>query len=352
MACYHPLKAFYRINDNGKKDIVFVKTKDDIVGYDSSGNVYGTPIDIPCGQCVGCRLEYSRQWAVRCVLESMQYKDNYFVTLTYNDEFLPKQENMRIDKSTGEVVGSFISSSLVPDELTKFMKDLRRYFEHHLNFTGIRFFACGEYGPKHMRPHFHIILFNCPIPDLEFFKNSFNGDTYWTSELLERIWSVKVGHDSSGKPIYKSKGYVCVASCNYNTCSYVARYMLKKQKGLNSDYYFNLGLYPPFTRCSRMPGIAKSYYDKNSEKIYMYDQLCFTGADGVAKKVRPPKYFDRLYDIESPDDLKRIKEKRSESAKNSLERRLENTDLNAEEFLKVQEGVFLSKMKKLVRPIE
>lgn len=338
MACFHPLKAFYRVNsETGKKVIVFAKTKDDKIGYDGSGNVYGIPIDIPCGQCRGCRLEYSRQWAVRCVLEAMQYEHNYFVTLTYNDDNLPIQDNFQIDKLSGEVLGHFQSSSLVPDHLTKFMKDLRAYFKYHFDYDNIRFFACGEYGEKFMRPHFHIILFNCPIPDLDLLKTSFNGDVYWRSQILDKLWN---------------KGFVCVGSCNFSTCSYVARYMMKKQKGKNSDFYFDLGLLPPFTRCSRMPGIAKSYYDANSDKIYDYDQLVIVGSDGTSKKVKPPKYFDRLYDIQCPEDLKRIKECRSESAKNSMDRKLEHTSLDKDTYLAVCESNLIAKTNKLIRPIE
>lgn len=338
IACYHPIKAFYKINkETGKKDICFAHYKGEKICYDDKGNLYPFPIDIPCGQCVGCRLEYSRQWATRCVLEALQYEHNYFITLTYNPENLPQKENYVIDYDTGEAGEKFFSAPLVPEHLTKFIKDLRRYFEYHYNFTGIRFFACGEYGDKFLRPHFHLILFNCPIPDLDFLKTSFNGDVYWNSDILNKIWN---------------KGFVCVASCNFNTCSYVARYMMKKQKGLNSDYYDKLGLIPPFTRCSRMPGIAKTYYDENKGEIYKYDSLVITDNKGIAKTVKPPKYYDKLFDIESPEDLKRIKDCRTSSAENSLKQRLSKTDLDKDTYLAVCEDKKLSQAYKLIRPVE
>lgn len=353
MACYHPLKAFYKINrDTGKKDICFAHYPGETVCYDDKGNLYPFKIDIPCGQCVGCRLEYSRQWAIRCVLESLQYEHNYFVTLTYNPENLPQKENYVVDYDTGEAGEKFYSAPLVPEHLTTFMKDLRRHFEYHYNHIGIRFFACGEYGSQSMRPHFHLILFNCPIPDLDFFKSSFNGDVYYTSKILEEIWSEKVGKDENGKTIYKPRGFVLVTNCNFETCSYVARYMLKKQKGLNADYYYKLGLIPPFTRCSRMPGIAKSYYDINRDKIYNYDSLVITNGKGIAKTVKPPKYYDRLYDLEDPEDLKRIKERRTESAENSLKNRLSKTDLDKDTYLALCEDKKLNQAVKLIRPLE
>lgn len=335
MACFHPLKAFYKFGNDGKKQLTFYNPSTFPKPYDAYSDEF--KIDIPCGQCAGCRLEYSRQWAIRCMLEARQYEHNYFVTLTYDNEHLPRKQNPHFSRETGEVYSFFESSSLVPSDVKQFMKILRRRFEYHYNFTGIRFFGCGEYGEKFMRPHYHLILFNCPIPDLELLKTSFNGDVYWKSDLLSDIWK---------------KGFVCVASCNFDTCAYVARYMMKKQKGLNSSFYDDNGLIAPFSVMSRDPGIAKSYYDKNKDKIYYYDSLNIVDKNGVAMKVKPPRYYDRLYDIESPDDLKRIKSKREESAKNALERKLEHTDLTADEFLQVQEDVFLSKMKKLVRPIE
>lgn len=339
MSCYYPLKAFYRFLDSGKKDIHFSNSSDIERGYglDADGHIFPYSIDIPCGQCVGCRLEYSRQWAIRCMLEAQQYEHNYFITLTYNNDNLPRKENPFFSRESGEVFSFFESSSLVPEHLTKFMKDLRRYFDYHFNWQGIRFFACGEYGEKFMRPHFHIILFNCPIPDLVLLKTNFNGDCYWQSSILDKIWD---------------KGFVCVGDCNFDTCAYVARYMMKKQKGLNSSYYDDLGIIPPFTRCSRDPGIAKSYYDAKRDSIYEYDSLNIVGKNGIAKKVKPPKYYDRLYDIDCPEALNRIKDKREASAKNALERKLEHTDLSYDNYLKVCENVFLSKMNKLVRPVE
>ena len=89
-------------------------------------------VQVPCGNCIGCRLDYSRQWANRCYLESLGSKNVYFITLTYDDEHLP--------------VGKFGNNTLVPDDLKKFLKDLRRYYSYHYKLDNIRYFACGEYG--------------------------------------------------------------------------------------------------------------------------------------------------------------------------------------------------------------
>lgn len=108
---------------------------------------------VPCGHCIGCRLDYSRQWAERCIHEAESHEHNYFLTLTYDDEHLPK--------------GSKGIATLVGDAISEFMKALRQYWKYHYNFDGIRFFGAAEYGELSLRPHLHILLFNCPIPDLQ-----------------------------------------------------------------------------------------------------------------------------------------------------------------------------------------
>ena len=104
---------------------------------------------LSCGQCIGCRLESSRQWAIRCVLESKLYDSelNWFMTLTYDDAHLPfsfLSSDVDVDLSpnkvhkvpqplvlddSGEVL--FYNSSLVPEDFTTFERDLRRFFEYN-----------------------------------------------------------------------------------------------------------------------------------------------------------------------------------------------------------------------------
>lgn len=100
-----------------------------------------------CGQCMPCRVNKRRVWAHRLMLEASLYKDNAFVTLTYNDESLVKTSDGK--------------ATLCPDDLKNFLKRLRRRFEP----TRLRFFAVGEYGHDGTRlwnPHYHLALFNYP----------------------------------------------------------------------------------------------------------------------------------------------------------------------------------------------
>lgn len=82
MPCFRPLKGYksrVRNRDTGKRSIVFNPRE----GF------HDLPVTLPCGQCIGCRLERSRQWAIRCAHEASLYEENCFITLTYRDEDLP-----------------------------------------------------------------------------------------------------------------------------------------------------------------------------------------------------------------------------------------------------------------------
>lgn len=76
MACYHPAKAV-RLSSG---DVKFV----------SQATVDGELLTLPCGQCIGCRLEYSRQWAIRCLDEAQMHAQNCFITLTLSPENVQK----------------------------------------------------------------------------------------------------------------------------------------------------------------------------------------------------------------------------------------------------------------------
>lgn len=250
----------------------YIKTQE----YYDLDNIEVVPI--PCGQCVGCRLDYSRDWANRCYLESLSYKDNYFITLTYDDDHIPISH-------TG-------NNTLRIDDFTKFLKDVRRYWKYHFNYDGIRFFGCGEYGDLSMRPHLHLIMFNFPIPDLvpDFIyydedgrkivtQHVSNGYIYMFSEILSKIWN---------------KGNILVGKAEWQSMAYVSRYVMKKQKGEDSAVYDKLGIVPEFVRMSRMPGIGEKYFKEHYNDIYKYDNLVVYH-DGP-KSIQPPRYFDRLVD--------------------------------------------------------
>lgn len=293
MACYHPLFAFRVLGQTDKRFTGFRN-------YDYSEEYKKIHKElefttIPCGNCIGCRLDYSKQWAMRCMLEAKDHEFNEFITLTYDEEHVPKAQGVT-NFETGEV-GEV--KTLDFDDLQKFMKRLRIEFERKYGVTDIRFYACGEYGEKKERPHFHIICFNCPLPDKKLEKVSRKGSKQYSSEFLTKIWG---------------KGLVRTSPVNFETCAYVARYVMKKTKGKEAvELFEDTGRKNENVRMSRRPGIARKYFDENKGKIYECDEIWIKNKYG-AIPMKPPKYYDRLYDIDNHEEMESLKKHRKEIA--------------------------------------
>lgn len=285
MACFHPLQAWYgkEINKNGKRPMVFspqyAEDKD-------------SPVDLPCGQCVGCRLERSRQWAIRCVHEASLYENNCFITLTFNNESLLERDR---------------AWSLDVSDFQKFMKRLRKKFvgseavwnDHkQKNEYPIRFFHCGEYGEKYGRPHYHACLFNFDFSDKVLYKVD-NGNRLYISETLQELWPY---------------GFCTIGEVTFESAAYTARYIMKKVTGEKAkEHYQNVDietgefreLVPEYTTMSRRPGIGKRWFDEYKTDVYPSDFITING-----KKCNPPKYYDTILSELDPLQFDDIKEKR------------------------------------------
>lgn len=270
MPCYKPLTAYYssKINKTGKRSLVFQR--------DSAL----VPVSIPvsCGRCIGCRLDRSLNWAVRCVHESKSHDENSFITLTINDKYLNKTLNT--------------SGTLVVADFQTFMKRLRKTIAP----KKVRFFHCGEYGSKLQRPHHHACLFGYDFPDKKIIGQSQGKDVY-SSNTLTKLWPL---------------GFHTIGEVNFETASYVARYVLKKwskdnlsstelydQMKIFSDKelkkkYYGLKL-AEYVTMSRRPGIGTNWITKFSSDIYPNGSVIING-----KKVKPPKFYDSKYELDNP----------------------------------------------------
>lgn len=244
MACFHPIKAWRsrdgRNVDTGKWPITFNRSE----GYEDK------EILIPCGQCVGCRLEKSRVWALRCFHESQLYDYSWFVTLTYADA----------------------PTSLQPDDFTKFMKRLRKKFG-----VGVRYFMCGEYGENFGRAHHHALLFNLPLCDLEYWSGSGQNRLY-RSPTLEKLWSF---------------GFVLLGSVTFESCAYVARYIMKKVTGdMALEHYVDETTgeirHPEYIRMSRRPGIGLNWLNRFKREVLAHSGMCYV--NGMFVSI--PRYYE------------------------------------------------------------
>ena len=324
MPCYSPLYAFRFMDKFGDTRIKFVSRDlfNDTSFLQDGSDVSAEKFKIPCGKCIGCRLEYSKNWAVRCMLEAKLHDHNWFLTLTYDDDHVPVVLSDVVDETTGEVFeNDCFSYCLRKKHISDFLKRLRSYFNYHFNVTDIRFFACGEYGDITFRPHYHMILFGPDIPDLEFYKFQ-NGNSYFTSRIISELWS---------------HGFVIIGDVSFQSCSYVARYCTKKTKIVDTSFYASHGIEPEFTLMSRRPGIARSYYDENSGRIYSADNLIVVGSNGKPLVVKPPRYFDKLFGVDDPYKFDLVKRVRVENSRQISRSVLSHTSVSADEYLAVQE---------------
>ena len=268
------------------------------------------PLTIPCGQCVGCRLERSRQWAVRCVHEASLHEDNCFITLTYNNESLPED------------------GSLNKKHFQDFMKRLRKKYKN----KKIRYYHCGEYGDKNFRPHYHAIIFGLEFDDQKLFTVN-NGEKLYTSEKLEKLWPF---------------GFSTIGTVTFESAAYVARYVMKKVNGKNAKNHYervdsNTGeiyiLVPEYNTMSRRPGIAAGWFDKYKDDVYPSDNIHLR-----EKTFRPPKFYDKMYEHLMPNEMEKIKKQRM------INMQKHATD-NTSERLEVKEQVKNAQLNKLIRSI-
>lgn len=306
MPCYSPLQAWRgSVGPSGKRSVVFVKAR---------AKGFASELSLPCGQCIGCRLERSRQWAMRCVHESELYERNCFLTLTYDDTHLPKNGSVDVR------------------DFQLFMKRLRKAYSS----DRIRFFHCGEYGERLGRPHYHACLFNFDFDDKVLWSIR-NGNSLYRSDSLDRIWG---------------QGHAVIGDVTFDSAAYVARYIMKKITGNDSEAHYD-GRRPEYITMSRRPGIGRGWYDKYKGDIYPVD---FAVVRGV--KVRPPKFYDGLYELENAVDFERLKKKRVSRVVHLvplIDRLAGKSDFVKDctpDRLKVKEFVKKDKIKSLIRPME
>lgn len=253
---------------------------------------------VRCGQCVGCMLDKAEQWGVRMVHESMTTRPSCFLTLTYNDESVPGDFNLR------------------PDDFTLFMKRLRKKLG-----DGISYFMCGEYGGRTYRPHYHAALFGEDFSsDRSYYGQSKSGFPLYRSESLDLLWGL---------------GHVDIGDMSFHSAAYVARYTTKAlpsnlvayqnriesnphnmrarwQKWVDQvvrDQERSVGRVAEYARMSRRPALGKRFFERYIKEIYPRDVVVID-----AQERRVPQFYDRLLERLDPEMFERVKEARIEKA--------------------------------------
>lgn len=294
MPCYYPIKG-HQSPEGGK------------LRFDQpiAGNI--TKI-IPCGRCVGCKIERSRQWAVRSMHELKSHTCASFITLTYADENIPH------------------GNTLVKEDWVLFMKRLRQAIAPQK----IRFLMCGEYGERMGRPHYHALIFGYDFPDKLHYKNSpKSGCPLYRSAELEKLWPY---------------GFSDIGEVNFDTAQYVAGYCTKKITGeLASEHYKWIDTdtgevfdrLPEFSLMSRKPGLGKEWIEKWHQDVYPSDKVTLNN-----KQSKPPRYYDKWLEEADPALFEAIKADREEKA---LQHEHEHSD--AKERMQDQEMILHKRRK-------
>lgn len=261
MPCYHPVDVtIYRKIGDGPR-VPWVQT-------------------VPCGHCLGCRAEQARQWTVRILHEKQMHDAAWFLTLTYNDEEMPE------------------NGSLKPKDLQRFFKALRKAEARKADedWRPISFYACGEYGERTKRPHYHAILFG---PD--FLDKYLHRPGVWRSPHLEDCWTM--GNSEFG-------------TVTASSAAYVAGYVRKKiSRKVDPDAYERVDpdtgelvhIKPEFSRMSLRPAIGKRWIRKYWRDVYPADRVVIAGWEG-----KPPRFYDKWLEEHEPEMAVQVKKKRYE----------------------------------------
>ena len=358
MSCYRPLWGYAYPIDHPKygqyKILPVTRNNCDLQReINSQGKVWSFDRDtglvydlirIPCGKCIGCKLDYAREWSARIVMESLDYPDrSLFVTLTYDDDHLPcyiedsKQLYHGVDlaKRYGVIRGATLFKKDVQDWLKR-LRFTVFYNYDECNRLPIRYYLAGEYGSKGHRPHYHVCLFGLPN-DLVQEGVSKLGDPLFQSQLINETWS---------------QGFTVVGRLNASTASYTARYTLKKAQGQDDSYNDALGIEREFVCMSRRPGIGLNFYNKNKDEIYKSDEIILPAiSKDKSNIVRPPRYFDILYSIEDPKRMAKIKSDRNIARDLLNLNELNGVQLNEVDYLELKENIRADKIKKLIRDL-
>ena len=277
--------------------------------------------------------------------EAEKYKNNWFITLTYGEHSVPyakKSEWDQYETNPEDPHGEKIKThevrenpgdwkpTLYPKDMETFLNTLRKHFRSKpRNHEGIKYFYCGEYGKETQRPHYHIILMNCPLNPLEFYDAFIdkNYKAHWHSHELDHLWADDY-IDKDGKKHRIPKGLIDVAELEWSCAAYVARYCTKKLNMENDKtIYLEEGRMPEFIRMSK--GIGMDYLNENIDSIYERDEIIMRTVKGNLGSIKPPRAYDRILKEKKPDlynKIKKSREKAKERADEILQSLNDQTD--------------------------
>lgn len=284
MACYNPIAAF----QCGDGEIVF--NEQEALRYATRSN-----INLPCGKCIGCTLNYSRHWATRIMHEAQMHTYNSVVTLTYDDDHLPSDRSLHHDHFQLFIrrLKKRLSKEVRIDGQPQRSCASGILHSRHEQRAVVRYYVAGEYGESYKRPHYHAILFGIDFQNKLIFK-----DKLWRSPELEQLWP---------------HGYSSIMPLTWQTAAYVARYVIKKQESKTKTRYQVIDpdtgelitRKSEYTKMSRRPGIGANWLDKYQSDVYPRGKVIVNGT-----AVNPPRYYDNKFKERDPEAFEQMKAER------------------------------------------
>ncbi|AXH75413.1 MAG: replication initiator protein [Microviridae sp.] len=323
MPCYRPLLAFH----NAEHGAVY--------WHESQRNGLCKQISLPCGQCIGCRLQRAHEWATRCMHEAQLHTENCFITLTYNKEKLQTQSLVHRDyqlcmKRLRNALGRIkYANAIAISESLYETADMGL-----CPIPQLQYYMAGEYGTKTRRPHFHACLFGINFADRQYWQRTSSGSKLYISATLQNIWP---------------HGFSSIGDVNYESAAYIARYIMTKQTGHSASKYYEhvdittgeiTNLKPEYNKMSLRKGIGRDWL-----KLYLGD--VYPKGTTVRKggqQTKAPKFYDKIYQAQEPDKYEAMKMDRETQA---LEYRSDNTP----ERLRTKERVKLASINQLLREL-
>lgn len=237
-----------------------------------------------------------RQWAVRITHEAQTHPRNSFLTLTLDDEHMPKCGTL--NKRLWQL----------------FAKRLRH------DIGPFRYYHCGEYSPKTGRAHYHAAIFgeDWDQADRYFYRMSKCGKfRIYRSPSLEEAWG---------------QGQVFIGTLTFDSASYIAGYIMKKITGFEASHerygtriqldpgeagtiHAKLGhiLQPEYTTMSLKPGIGEKWIEKYISDVYPADEVIING-----KRTRPPPFYDKYCEDNHPKLWESVRGKRLATDPNAV----------------------------------
>lgn len=317
MTCYRPNRAVqgYHLCDHNADGVVETWAQPKLInpsGYTKDGArtwrddyrfsekcyikkfAFTRELNLPCGWCLGCRLDNSRMWALRMMHEARYSTDNYFITLTYSDKNMPFGGDLRYSDLRDFFKRARHLFQGVPSPTTRRPK--RRVVTE--DDPAFRYFACGEYGDKTLRPHYHFCAYNFKIDDLRPFKQTKTG-MYFTSQSLTETWR---------------HGHVIVVKLDWACAKYVSGYVTKKMNThegvrlLSPETEDEEAQYYTIQRAFQSKGLGLEWYNANKKEVWDLDGCLFGGK----YMVRVPRFYFKQLQRDDPDKAEDVLMRRLE----------------------------------------